>query len=306
MKSLTVKLLAQYIDKYLLHLQLEKNASNFTLKAYKTDLYQFLDFLRENRNQEITKNALRSFLALLFKGGLKATTVNRKLACLRSFFKYLCVQEVIATNPAQALYFLKKEKKLPQYFSYETILKALKLIDTTSYEGLCDRALLEFFYSTGVRLRELVGLNLEDMDFANGVVKITGKGSKQRLIPVGLRALQIVQDYMKGRQNLLKSLAVSNEALFINQKGKRISPRVVQSRVKKYLMLASDKQEAYPHMLRHSFATHLLDEGADLLAVKELLGHASLSTTQIYTHLTAERLKKIYKQAHPRAQKKNS
>lgn len=301
MKLLTVSLLSHYIDKFIRHLQLEKNASDFTLRAYKTDLRQFLQFLEESEDTEISKNSLRAFLALLSHGGLQASTINRKLACFRAFFKFLCVQEVIDTNPSQTLYFLKKEKKLPAIFAYETIVKATGRINKSTYEGFCDAVVVEFLYSTGVRLRELVGLNLEDLDFANEVVKVTGKGSKQRLVPMGKNLQKILREFLRVRGDLLGSLKLSNDALFLSNKGKRISPRKVQTIVKKYLLAVSDKQEAYPHMLRHSFATHLLEEGAGLLAVKEMLGHASLSTTQIYTHLTAERLKKIYKQAHPRA-----
>jgi integrase/recombinase XerC len=163
--------------------------------------------------------------------------------------------------------------------------------------------MLELFYATGIRLRELVGLNLEDVDFSNDLVKVTGKGSKQRLVPMGKVTAKTLKEYLKKRQAFLEAPNLSEKALFLNKKGNRMTARQVQTRVKKYLLLASDKDEAYPHILRHSFATHLLEEGADLLSVKELLGHASLSTTQVYTHLTAERLKKIYKQAHPRAEK---
>ncbi|MFQ5824641.1 MAG: site-specific tyrosine recombinase/integron integrase [bacterium] len=303
MQLLTVDKLKPCIDKFIQHLRLEKNASDFTLKAYKTDLCQFVQFLDDTNIQEITKKSLRSFLALLFQGGLKATTVNRKLASLRSFFKFVCLQEIIDTNPTLNLGFLKTTKNLPSFLSYETIMTALEFPDINTIDGLRDRVILELFYGTGIRLRELVGLNLDDIDFSNGLVKVMGKGSKQRLIPLGKVTAKFVKEYMDKRKKFLISLDSSQEALFINLKGNRISPRQVQSIVKKYLQLASDKNKAYPHILRHSFATHLLEEGADLLAVKELLGHSCLSTTQVYTHLTAERLKEIYKQAHPRADK---
>lgn len=303
MQSLRVETAKVYVEEFLAHLRSEKNASDFTLKAYKTDLSQFVQFLEDTNTQEITKKSIRSFLSLLFKGGLKAATVNRKFTCLKSFFKFLCIRELIDFNPTLNLSFLKTERKLPSFLEYETIMTALELPDMNSFDGLRDRVILELFYSTGIRLRELVGLNLDDIDFLNALVKVKGKGSKQRLVPLGKVTAKYVKKYINERERFLSSLGKTPAALFINRRGARISPSGVQGIVKKYLLLASDKNEAYPHILRHSFATHLLEEGADLLAVKELLGHSSLSTTQVYTHLTAERLKEVYKQAHPRAEK---
>jgi integrase/recombinase XerC len=302
-KSLKVDLLDQYIDDYINHLRVEKNASPFTLEAYATDLSQFAEFLTEENQQAITKNSLRAFLAMLFRSGLKAASVNRKLACLRSFFKYLCAREILEVNPALPLFFLKKEKKLPEFLSYETIVKAINLTRTETFEGMRDRMMLEFFYATGVRLRELVGINVNDLDFASNLVRVTGKGAKQRLLPFGKSVSKLIREYLRMRNEQLAIWHQTTDALFITNKGKRISPRLVQARIKKILRAASQHLRAYPHLLRHSFATHLLDEGADLLSVKELLGHASLSTTQVYTHLTPERLKAVYNQAHPRAKK---
>ncbi len=302
-QSLTAKTLEFHITNFLRHLRIEKNASRFTVSAYQLDLGQLLQFTEEQDLHEITRKSLRSFLASFSKKGLKATSINRKLTSLRSFFKYLCSQEILDTNPAATLLYLKKEKKLPSFFQYEVILKALSFPDTNTIDGLRDRVILEIFYSTGIRLRELVGMNLEDVDLTNEVLRVTGKGSKDRLVPFGKSIVKIIKEYIKARAQFTQSLDLSTEAFFLNKKGKRVSPGQVQYRVKKYLLAASEKQEAYPHMLRHSFATHLLDEGADLMSVKELLGHSSLSTTQVYTHLTTERLKKVYKQAHPRAQK---
>ena len=303
MQSLSAKTLQFHIINFLRHLRLEKNASRFTLSAYQLDLEQLLQFTEEHGLHEITRKSLRSFLASLSKKGLKASSINRKLTSLRSFFKYLCSQETLDSNPAATLLYLKKEKKLPSFFQFEVILKALSFPDTKNIEGLRDRVILEIFYSTGIRLRELVGINLEDVDLTNELLRVTGKGSKERLVPLGKSIIKIIKEYIEERAQYINSQDLSTAAFFLNKKGERISPGQVQYRVKKYLLLASDKQEAYPHMLRHSFATHLLDEGADLISVKELLGHSSLSTTQVYTHLTTERLKKVYKQAHPRAQK---
>jgi len=299
-KSLTVDLLATHIERFLDHLKFERNVSPLTLRAYKTDLRQFLEYVQDTETPEISKNSLRSFLGLLSRGGLKATTINRKLACFRAFFKFLCAREILEANPAQALYFLKKEKRLPAVFSYQTIAQSLSRIDRTHFEGARDAAVIEFLYSTGVRLRELVNTDVEHVDFQNGVVRVAGKGAKERLAPFGKRLQKTLYDYLEKRATFLRETKSHAAALFLGDQGKRISASKVQAIVKKYL-IAKEQQEAYPHMLRHSFATHLLEEGADLLAVKEMLGHANLSTTQIYTHLTAERLKRVYEQAHPRA-----
>lgn len=303
MKSLRVDELHLFIDEFLQHLRTEKNASPFTLTSYETDLRQLGQFLLDMKLEEVSKNSVRAFLATLSKGGLRATTVNRKLACLRTFFKYLCALEIIDVNPAQPFFFLKEEKKLPAFFNYETIVKGIDSIAADNFEGARDRAIVEFFYSTGVRLRELVGVNLNDLDFVNEVVKISGKGSRQRLAPLGKMLAKVLRSYLKARQEHLTALGRSNDALFVNKKGNRVSPGFVRNRIKKIFLPVAGQQQAHPHMLRHSFATHLLDEGADLLSVKEMLGHASLSTTQIYTHLSPERLKAIYMQAHPRAKK---
>ncbi len=303
MKSLTVSGLGRHITSFLTYLESERNASPFTIASYGTDLTQLRRFLQTSGHDTVTRKALRAFLADLAQQGLGPASINRKLACLRSFFKYLCAHELLETNPAHSLSFLKKEKRLPGYFSYEAILKALHLPDTRTYEGARARIIIELFYATGMRLRELVGLNVEDVDFSNAVVRVTGKGGKQRLVPLGKRTAKSLQDYLACRSAFLAACHQEQHALILDDRGKRVAPRAVQRIVKKYLARASGDESASPHMLRHSFATHLLEEGADLVAVKDMLGHANLSTTQIYTHLTVHRLKKVYEQAHPRAQK---
>jgi integrase/recombinase XerC len=232
---------------------------------------------------------------------MKATTINRKLAAFRTFFRYLCLEGVLEMNPAETLLFLKHDKKLPVYLDFETIMRALQIPDVTTFDGLRDRTMLELFYGTGLRLRELIGLDLNDVELAQGFLRIMGKGRKQRIAPFGKEIAGWLGRYMQRRENYLRDTGANTSALFVAKEGQRITPRSVQRIVKHYLTLASGQSDASPHMLRHSFATHLLEEGADLMAVKELLGHASLATTQIYTHLSAERLKKIYDQAHPRA-----
>ncbi|HEX9654500.1 MAG TPA: site-specific integrase, partial [bacterium] len=203
MKSLRVDEFERYIDEFLQHLRTEKNASQFTLTSYETDLRQFAQYLADAKLKDASKNSVRSFLAMLAKGGLKAVTVNRKLACLRTFFKYLCAREILDLNPAQPLFFLKKEKKLPAFFNSETIFKAIQSIDVDGFAGITDRAILEYFYSTGVRLRELVNTDLNDVDFVNEVVRVNGKGSRQRLVPLGKNLAKVLRGYLESRQELL-------------------------------------------------------------------------------------------------------
>ena len=295
MKSLTVLELSQHADDFVRTLRAE-HMSAHTMLSYGTDLSQYIDFVQARKYDPCTRKTLRAFLAELARKRLKATTINRKLACLKSFFKYLCQIEVLPQNPASTILSLKKEKRLPQLFDVECILKAIEMPDRSTFDGARDRAILEMFYSTGIRISELVNLNEQDLDPDRGLVRVYGKGAKERLVPLGPKALASIMAYVRSRCHLTKQ-----EAFFINRKYSRISRQQVRSIIKKYLTKASGKDRAYPHMLRHSFATHLLEEGAELLAVKELLGHSSLSTTQIYTHLSAERLKKVYKKAHPRA-----
>lgn len=302
-QSLSVDDLRRHIDDFIRHLKSERRASDFTLISYQTDLQQLTQFLEDSQLRHVNKNALRAFLALLSRGGLNATTVNRKLAALRSFFKYLALRGIIDHNPTLSLAFLRTDKSLPSYLDFKTISAALELPSDDSYNGFRNRMMLELLYACGLRLREMVGLNLQDVDFSNEVIRVVGKGAKQRLVPLGKATGTNLRRYLKRRKALLKERRTTSEALFLGRRGQRVSPRTVQAVIKRLVLAVSDRDDAYTHMLRHSFATHLLEEGADLLAVKELLGHASLSTTQVYTHLTVDRLKKIYNQAHPRAEK---
>lgn len=292
----------QHIEKYLHYLRCERNYSVMTIDSYRRDLQQFLNFLgtSDTRVTDISRDTVRSFLASLAEKGRARRTIARKLACLRSFFKFLVKTGVLKANPAKAIPSPKLEGRLPSFLSIPTALEVLNLPHKDSVLGLRDRAILEIFYGTGMRLRELVGLNVDDLDLVNGLIKVMGKGGKERLVPVGRKAGAVVKAYLERREELFANEQQS-KALFLNKGGSRLSARGVQRRVNKYLTLISEAEGLSPHLLRHTFATHLLDSGADLRAVKELLGHASLSTTQVYTHVTIERLRKIYQQAHPRA-----
>lgn len=297
------------LDKYLHYLDVERKYSPNTQEAYSNDLKQFVEYLDKKYNLEkispenISRHTLRGYLGHLGKKDYKASTLNRKIACLKSFFKYLHIHKIISSNPSITLFSLKSEKNIPNTLSYEAIKQALNLPDPESNLGLRDQAILELFYGTGIRLSELKNLKLLDIDFSNKLLKVTGKGSKDRLVPLGEMALQALQQYLAVRPLLLqKTVEKDIESVFLNRFGKPLSGRGIQKTVSKYLKFFT-ATGTYPHTLRHSFATHLLDSGADLVAVKELLGHSSLSTTQIYTHVSTERLKNIYKQAHPRAEK---
>lgn len=299
----------KYIKKYLLYLTFERNFSENTIKAYEIDLLQFYGFLREQfgteriRPKDIDKLAIRHFLAWLQKEGLTKKSIARKLACIRSFLRYLCREKVIATNAAVHLATPKVEKKLPSFLDVYQASQAMELPDRDNILGLRDAAILEVLYSTGIRLSELVGLNVTSVDPVGEVMKVTGKGKKQRIVPIGRSALEALRTYLQRRQELARggSGQVDRNALFLNRTGGRLSARSIQKIVERYLRLVSQVQHVSPHVLRHTFATHMLDAGADLKAVKELLGHVSLSTTQVYTHVTLDRLKKVYNRAHPRA-----
>jgi len=295
------------IENFLQYLLSEKHYSIHTVLAYKTDLTQFFDFLVKERGKasssllkEATKEEIRLFLGELVRHGISKRSAGRKLASLRAFFKYLIKTGEMEANPTLALVSPKKAKTLPNFLREEEIQKALQSITQDSVSGVRDRTVLELLYGTGMRLSELVSLNLDNLDLVAGTVRVHGKGGKERLIPIGKNTGAVVKDYLFRRKELHP--VMGNQAFFLNRKGDRISSRGVQLLVHKWLNKASEKKKLSPHVLRHTFATHLLDRGADIKAVKELLGHASLSTTQVYTHVTMDRLKKVYRQAHPRAE----
>ncbi|UCE19443.1 MAG: tyrosine recombinase XerC [Gemmatimonadota bacterium] len=299
----------KHMKKYLLYLTFERNFSENTVRAYEIDLAQFDAFLEEQlatdriRPKDIDKLAVRHFLAWLQKEGLTKKSIARKLACIRSFLKYLCREGVIEFNPAAHLSTPKIEKALPSFLDVVQASRAMELPNRSDILGLRDAAILELLYSTGIRLTELIGLNISSIDPVGEIVKVIGKGRKQRIVPVGRKALEALRAYQEKRHELFRQEGSqgTSEALFLNRNGGRLSARSVQKIVEKYLRLVSHVQKVSPHVLRHTFATHMLDAGADLKAVKELLGHVSLSTTQVYTHVTLDRLKKVYDQAHPRA-----
>lgn len=287
----------RYINKFLTYLEIEKNASAHTLLNYHLDLKQLRKFLSEKDVQKVERLDIRKFLADLKGKNLKKRSLARKLSTVRSFFKFLLREGYLNANPAGGLSSPKLEKKLPIFLDEGKVARLLDSPDKKSFLELRDRAILETLYSTGMRLSELVGLNIGRVDFIGGIVKVYGKGKKERLIPIGDKALRAIREYLDKQPEAKQD----TRALFLNKNNRRLTDRGVQSLVNKYIQRISLKENISPHTLRHSFATHLLDRGADLRSVQELLGHASLSTTQIYTHITTEHLKSVYNKAHPRA-----
>lgn len=288
----------RFIHKFSDYLKIEKNASEYTVKNYVIDLNEFSEAIKEKDLAGITHLDVRLFLAKLKEKNYAKKSIARKMSCLRSFFKFLYRESYIKTNPAASLVTPKLDKRLPVFLNIEDIAKLLESPDDKDIFGLRDRALLETLYSTGVRVSELVGLNRENVDFIGGVLKVYGKGKKERLVPIGDKALKAIRNYME-RLNMQE--LKDKRAVFLNKSWKRVTDRAVRRVVDKYIHKTSIHQNVSPHTLRHSFATHMLDRGADLRSVQELLGHANLSTTQIYTHLTTDRIKAIYEKVHPRA-----
>jgi len=284
----------RYIEKFMRYLEIEKNYSQHTLTNYRLDLEEFKQFLGDSSLEKVDYLVLRKYLAQLKEKNLKARTVNRHLSSLRSFFKFLIREGYLKTNPITSLASPKQEKHLPLFLTEEETTKLITAVQPKDERGLRDRAVLEIFYSTGIRVSELVGLNVQDVDFIGGIIKVLGKGKKERIVPIGEIAIAATRDYLEKRKK-------QEEALFLNKSGRRITDRGVRNIVGKYIRMASIKRGVSCHTLRHSFATHLLNRGADLRSVQELLGHVNLSTTQIYTHLTTDRLKSVYDKAHPRA-----
>lgn len=292
------------IDGFLRYLRIERNASELTLKSYSEDFNSLFDYLRDRVGDvrspaELEMSTLRGYVAYLHECDYARTTIARRLACLRSFLKYCQREGLIATNPAKALRTPRTGRKLPHFLTTEQIVTLLEAPPATEPEGLRDRALLEVMYSAGLRVAELVGLNLDSWDRYGNVLRVFGKGKKERIAPVGKFAAAALERWLEVREPA--DVADARQAMFLNRFGTRLTTRSVGRMIEKYLKETGLSLLTSPHTLRHTFATHLLDGGADLRSVQEMLGHKSLTTTQIYTHVSTQRLKDVYETAHPHA-----
>jgi tyrosine recombinase XerC len=286
-----------YIDKFLNYLTIEKNYSNHTITNYHIDLKEFESFLANNGPKDIKEIdyfILRKFLSALSGKNLNKRTVSRKISTLKSFFKFMVREEEIKNNPANSLIYPRLEKNLPVFLTEEQVLDIINLPKEDSLLSRRDKSILEVLYSTGARVSELANLKINDVDLISGIIKVMGKGRKERLLPLGEPALLSLKKYLDMR-------ADKNQSLFINKNNGSLTDRGIRLIVDKYIRRAATNLKVSPHTFRHSFATHLLNRGADLRSVQELLGHSSIATTQVYTHLTIDTLKKVYDKAHPRA-----
>jgi integrase/recombinase XerC len=300
----------ELIQQYSEHLRTERSVSPHTLRNYLSDLAQFHQFLSERELaldskdsvnvRQVDIHVVRAFLASLTQNR-KKSSIGRKLAALKGFFRYLIAQKQIEKDPLLSIHSPKQEKPLPTFLSVDDAFQLLGGIKVKTGLDVRDRAVLEVFYSTGVRVSELVGLNWSDIDFQLGIIRVVGKGSKERIVPIGEVALQALRDYSQEHRKKWNLSCKGETPVFLNNRGERITTRSVARIVEKHLKQAGIQIKMGPHGLRHSFATHLLNSGADLRVIQELLGHASLSTTQRYTHLNLDQLTAVYDKAHPRA-----
>lgn len=292
----------EVFNKYINYLTAERNASPYTVRNYTHDLLDFFSYLKSKEItslNEVDKQVLRGYLSQLVKDGFAKISISRKLSAIRSFYRYLLREKLVASSPVATTSSPKLDKRLPDFLTPEEMVRLLEAPDLTTPQGQRDRALMELLYASGLRVSELVSLDLEQINLNTGEIRVWGKGAKERVVLMGKPAAMALSVYLsQGRPQLLgkKSLA-----LFVSRDGRRLTERSIQRTLTKYARAAGISKRVHPHMLRHTFATHLLDGGADLRVVQELLGHASLTSTQIYTHVTKSQARKVYLSAHPLA-----
>jgi len=294
-------------NKYINYLEVERNASPYTVRNYTTDLLGFFQFLKDrgiNSLKEVDRHTLRDYLSQLMEKGFVKASIARKLSAIRSFYRYLLREEIISTSPVATTSSPKLDKRLPSFLTIGEVERLLEAPDLSTPQGLRDRALMELLYASGLRVSELVSLNLERVNLDTNEIRVWGKGSKERVVLIGEPAARALTAYLNQSRSELLGKKRSN-ALLLNRYGKRLVERRVQRILEKYANIINIGKRVYPHMLRHTFATHLLDGGADLRVVQELLGHASLSSTQIYTHVSKSQAKKVYLSAHPMAREQD-
>ena len=301
------------IKDFVVHLEVERNLSYHTRRSYLSDLKQFRIYLETDGKSraegapsvaQVDQMLVRGFIRSLHREKVKKVTISRKMAAIRAFFKYLLRKGRVIANPAELVHAPAPEKYIPTVLSVDEILTVLNIEYKDEPLQMRDKAIMELFYSTGIRLSELAGLNIENINFPQGLIKIRGKGRKERIVPVGGPALSSIQSYLKRRDNLLKNNLDSDSPLFFNNNGGRLTARSVARVVDRVVQRSGIGRKISPHALRHSFATHMMDAGADLRAIQELLGHESLSTTQKYTSVSISRLMEVYDKAHPKAHRR--
>ncbi len=290
----------EWLNRFRQYLTQERNLSYQTVKSYISDMKDFLRFLssRKKEVEEVGYPIVREYLSSLQKRNLQKSTRARRVSVLKSFFHYLCLKGYLSSFILSGLRGPKLEKKIPSFLEEEEVERLLNSVKGNNFFHRRDKAALELLYATGMRIAELADLNIDNIDFTGETVKVRGKGNKERIIPLGNYALKALATYRELRREKLKP---GVKALFLNKSGQRLSDRFLRKKINRYLNLADIHKASGPHSLRHSFATHLLNRGADIRSVQELLGHERLSTTQIYTHLSIKRLKEVYDKAHPRA-----
>ena len=296
-----------WISQFIHHLKVIKHSPVNTVDSYKNDLTQYFCFLQERYKddnpelEQFNKMSIRGYLSDLVKNGYSSRSIARKLAALRTFAKYLLLQEILEKNPTINIATPKLEKRLPDYLTKKEMQRLLDLPDTNVPEGLRDLLMLKLFYATGLRVSELASIKKNQVDIRQNTLRVTGKGNKTRVIPLGNQLIAEFNNYFD-KQSIANDVGLElNDYIFVNKNKEPFTRQKIASIVRSYVNQVADSRKAHPHALRHTFATHLLDEGADLMSVKELLGHNSLSSTQVYTHVSAEHLRRIYKTAHPRA-----
>jgi len=281
----------------------ERSYSEFTLRSYRQDLKQFQSILNNQNGKSIlqaTKQDIRDFLEFLYSKKLSHTTMHRKLSCLKTFYKYSLREHRIEHDPTANIPFPPQHRKLPTFLTVKQAFSGLNQLRSSPDLNVRNSVIFSMFYLTGMRLRELAGLNIKDIDEYNYTVRVLGKGNKTRIIPIGRKGFNLIKEYLPFREKHAKKTR-DVSALFLSRSGNRLSPRQIERIIGRIVYEITDGQKGGPHLLRHTYATHLLNEGADLRAVKDLLGHASLSSTQIYSHVSIEHLREIYNRAHPRA-----
>ncbi len=310
--------LTEWIDRFLVHLRYQRNASEHTVRNYESDLRLFRHHLThtpdgterpEPELGQIDNLTIREFLGRLHQRGNRKSSTARRLAAIRSFMKFLSKEGAISTNPAKLVASPRKEKRLPDFLSIGAVTELVEAPDAASVLGRRDQAIMELLYATGLRASELAGLDLGDLDLNERLVRVLGKGRKERLVPFGRKAGEALDRYLQvrgeieGRSRKNVSAGSSTEAVFLNSRGSRLTTRSLGKIVNKYVACLAVRLKVHPHTLRHTFATHMLNAGADLRSIQEMLGHESLSTTQKYTHVSTEQLVRVYQSAHPRARK---